>query len=338
MKHIEGQSRAITALQRAFGDGRLHHAYLFAGPDGVGKALTGRALAMLLLCDAPADSAACGRCRSCTRVIADEHPDFHRVERGTKSDGKPENQIKIAQIRTLQRTLSFKAFEAGRRVVLIDEAERMNPATANALLKTLEEPGDDTHFVLVSAQAHLLLPTIISRCQTVRFAPLERAVVAKHLTLLLDLEPAEADLLAGLAEGSIGRGRALHASGIIDRRTDLISTIDDPDGLNAVPALMELADGLARAKPELPHLLHLLRTWYRDLLWTQQRMPADRLVHRDLRGRLQQRAGDLTQAQILTRIDLINSTEHAVMTRSGNARLFCERLLLGLVGAREVVA
>lgn len=335
---VDGQARAIGALQRAFGDGRLHHAYLFSGPDGVGKALCARALATLLLCEAPRDASACNACRSCVRVAAEEHPDFHRVERGVKADGGPESQIKIAQIRDLQRSLSFKAFEGGRRVVIIDEADRMNPATANALLKTLEEPGDDTHFVLVSAQAHLLLPTIISRCQTVRFAPLERDVVARHLVRLLELDAEQADLLAGLSQGSIGRGQALSASGIVERRTALIEQIDDPNGLNAVPSLMELADGLSRAKPELPHLFHLLRTWYRDLLWTQQRMPAERLVHRDLTGRLARRAGDLTQAQILTRIDLINDTEYAVMERSGNARLFCERLLLGLVGAREVLA
>lgn len=345
---IEGQTLAITALRRAVRDGRLHHAYLFAGPDGVGKALCGQALAMTLLCDAPRDANACGTCRSCERVIANEHPDFHRMARGTKSDGRPEAQIKIAQVRALQKALSFKSYEAGRRVVIIEEAERMNPATANALLKTLEEPGEDTHFIVVSAQPHQLLPTIISRCQKVRFAPLPRALVAQHLGRILEIDAAEADLLAGLAQGSIGKGRALRDSAVniaalgdgnlLEQRRALIERVDDPDGLHAVPALMDLADGLARAKADLPHVFHLMRTWYRDLLWTQRRMPAEQLVHRDLADRLATRAQALTQKQVLVRIELINETEHAIMVRSGSARLFMERLLLGLVGAREVVA
>ncbi|MGK0358740.1 MAG: DNA polymerase-3 subunit delta' [Bradymonadia bacterium] len=345
---IEGQDLAITALRRAVRDGRLHHAYLFAGPDGVGKALCGRALAMTLLCDALRDASGCGTCRSCERVVANEHPDFHRLARGTKPDGRPEAQIKIAQVRELQKALSFKSYEAGRRVVIIEEAERMNPSTANALLKTLEEPGEGTHFIVVSAQQHQLLPTIISRCQKVRFAPLPRAMVAHHLARLLSIDAAEADLLAGLAQGSIGKGRALHDSAVniaalgdgnlLEQRRALIERVDDPNGLNAVPALMDLADGLARAKTELPHVFHLMRTWYRDLLWTQRGMPATQLVHRDLTDRLNARAPTLTQAQILVRIELINETEHAIMVRSGSARLFMERLLLGLVGAREVMA
>lgn len=340
---IEGQALAITALRRAVRDRRLHHAYLFAGPDGVGKALTGQALAMTLLCETPRDASACGVCRSCQRVLAGEHPDFHRVQRGIKSDGRPETQIKIAQIRALQKELSKKSFEAGRRVVIIEEAETMNPATANALLKTLEEPGDDTHFIVVSAQPHRLLPTIISRCQRVRFAPLPRAVVARHLAALLEIDATEADLLAGLAQGSIGKGRALFESalgdgGLLAQRSALIEQLDDPDGLNAVPRLMERADQLARAKAELPHVFHLLRTWYRDLLMVQRGMPADRLVHRDLSARLHARAQTLGQTQILSRIELINETEHAIMARSGNARLFMERLVLGLAGARELAA
>ncbi|MEZ4462989.1 MAG: DNA polymerase III subunit delta' [bacterium] len=223
---VEGQDRAVDSLRRALRSGRLHHAFLFAGPDGVGKALTAFKLAEALLCESPTAGEGCGTCRACRRVPERQHPDFHVLERGQKSDGRPEASIRIDQVRALQHDLGFKSYEGGRRVVVILEAERMNPATANALLKTLEEPGPDTHFVLVSAAPHLLLPTILSRCQRVRFAPLHRAVVARHLARLAELEPAAADLLAGLAEGSISKGVALAQSRVLEQRAALVERLD----------------------------------------------------------------------------------------------------------------
>ena len=104
----------------------------------------------------------CGLCGACLRFEQGQHPDFHSISRLPKSDGQLERYIKIDQVRALQKALSFKAFEGRRRVVLIVEPECMTESTANALLKTLEEPGRDTHFVLVSDAAHRLPPTVIS--------------------------------------------------------------------------------------------------------------------------------------------------------------------------------
>ena len=170
--HIQGQSQAITALQRAYKQHRLHHAYLFYGPNGIGKRKSALALAELLLCKTPLQDDACGQCGGCIRLRAGTHPDFIYVKRELNSKGVPGQAIKIHQIRELQKKLSYQAYEGGRRVVCIEEADRLNLATANALLKTLEEPSQDTHFILLSDRVHLILPTIASRCQKVRFTPL----------------------------------------------------------------------------------------------------------------------------------------------------------------------
>ena len=335
---VEGQERAVDSLRRALKSGRLHHAFLFAGPDGVGKSLTAFKLAEALLCEAPAEGEGCGTCRACRRVPERQHPDFHVLERGQKPDGRPEASIRIDQVRALQHDLGFKSYEAGRRVVLILEAERMNPATANALLKTLEEPGPETHFVLVSAAPHLLLPTILSRCQRVRFAPLDRPVVARHLARLAELPPAAADLLAGLAEGSISKGVALSQSRVLEQRAALVERLEPDQGLDAVPALLDLAEQLGRSTEDLPLVLHLLRTWYRAVLLIQAGSPLTGLVHLDRSDALVALAARVPQRRVLGFIDALNEAEHAIFARSGNARLFLERLLCHLALAEQQAA
>lgn len=335
---VEGQERAIEALRRALAGGRLHHAYLFAGPEGVGKGLAAQGLAEALLCTTPLpDGDACGECGACKRTQTRQHPDLHIIERREKSDGVLERQIRIDQVRALQRSLSFKSYEGARRVVLLFEPEKMNPATSNALLKTLEEPGPDTHFALVTAEAHRLLPTIISRCQRVRFRPLERAVVARRLAEIAEIEPDEADLLAGLAEGSVGKGVALQGSAVLERRREIIEGADEPDGARHVPRLLDFAENLARPdqKSSLPLVFHLLRTWYRDVLLVKEGMPVEALVHRDLIDRLRQRAGALDTDALLSRLTLINDTEYAIFERNSNTRLSLESLMLRLSGAAE---
>ncbi len=330
---VEGQDRALEGLKRALKGQRLHHAYLFAGPDGVGKRLAAQGLAEALLCEHPLDDGdACTQCKACRRVAEQQHPDLHVLERQDRPDGKGlERQIKIDQVRALQRALSFKSFEGGRRVVLLLEAEAMNPATANALLKTLEEPGDDTFFVLVSHAPNRLLPTILSRCQRVRFGPLSRAYVTRRLTELAELTPDAGALLAGLSEGSIGRGLALASSGLLARRAELIAAIDDPHGLRRLDALSELADQLGRDKAELPLFFLLLRTWYRDLLLLQAGRPAEALVHQDLADRARRSAAEVPFSAIDHRLALIQATERDILDGNANARLFLERLFVHLV-------
>jgi len=336
---VEGQDRALEALRRALSNQRLHHAYLFAGPEGVGKGLAAQGLAEALLCTRPAaDGDACSACSACRRTAQRQHPDLHIVERRAKGKtDERERQIKIDQVRDLQRALSFKSYEGARRVVLIFEPEKMNPATANALLKTLEEPGPDTHFVLVSAEAHRLLPTVISRCQRVRFRPLDRSLVARKLAELADIEADEAHLLAGLAEGSIGKGLTLQSSALLEQREEIIRRIDDPDGARRVPQLLDFAETLAKPdrRAGLPLVFHLMRTWYRDVLLVHEGFGDAALVHRDLAERLRQRAPRLPGPAVLERLTLLNEMESAIFDRNANARLSMESLVLRLAGAVE---
>ncbi len=173
------------ALDRA---GRLPHALLFAGPEGGGKRDFAEALAARLLCAQPGPGGhACGQCESCVWRLAGNHPDLLRVipaadqeersEEGADKDSAKDKdkekaasrQIRIEQIRDLQQALTTGGHRGGARVVILDPAEAMNPFTANALLKLLEEPTTQTVFLLISSHPRRLLPTIRSRCQTWTF-------------------------------------------------------------------------------------------------------------------------------------------------------------------------
>ncbi|MEI6548281.1 MAG: DNA polymerase III subunit delta' [Burkholderiales bacterium] len=156
-----------TLLEALHGARRLPHALLLRGASGIGKTRYAQALAASLLCETPLDDGlACGRCLSCGWVAADTHPDLRQLTRLVDDDGKQANEIRIDQVRALAEFLGVGSHRGGRRLVLIDPADAMNHVTANALLKTLEEPGDGLFFILVANRPDALAATIRSRCQS----------------------------------------------------------------------------------------------------------------------------------------------------------------------------
>ncbi len=155
--------RELTALAK---HNQLHHAFIFTGPRGIGKYQLASAYASYLLCDAQSSvQQACGVCKSCRLIQANNHPDLYDIQPEEKS-----KIIKIDQVRQLITELGKTASLSGRRIVIINPAEAMNEAAANALLKNLEEPGANTHFFLIAESVDLLPPTIRSRCQVLRLA------------------------------------------------------------------------------------------------------------------------------------------------------------------------
>lgn len=166
-----GQEQAVRLLKDAVVSGSVGHAYLFVGPQGVGRELAALALAASLNCE----QQGCGECGVCTRVLRRAHPDVTVVS----SEGA---QILVEQIREV-RAMAYRSPMEGRvRVFLIEDAHRLNPAAANALLKVLEEPPSDVVFALVTESPEDLLETIVSRCRRVDFFPLGPADIARVLT------------------------------------------------------------------------------------------------------------------------------------------------------------
>ena len=189
---IIGHSRQKDFLRRTLANNRLAHAYLFEGPEGVGKRLTALALARAVYC---LEGNGCGDCVPCRKIDHNNHPDLQIIE----PDGQ---KIKIEQIRELQRTLSFKPVESSRRICLIDQADKMNEAAANSLLKTLEEPSAETLIILLSARPEALLTTVLSRCQRLPFNRLPQACIESTLIEQRGFGRDEAHIIAALADGS----------------------------------------------------------------------------------------------------------------------------------------
>lgn len=192
-----------TLLEALHGARRLPHALLLRGASGIGKTRYAQALAASLLCETPLDDGlACGRCLSCGWVAADTHPDLRQLTRLVDDDGKQANEIKIDQVRALAEFLGVGSHRGGRRLVLIDPADAMNHVTANALLKTLEEPGDGLFFVLVANRPDALAATIRSRCQSRLLESPSPAVATDWIKVETGCSTSESQAWLAMAGGS----------------------------------------------------------------------------------------------------------------------------------------
>ncbi|MDH3454062.1 MAG: DNA polymerase III subunit delta' [Desulfuromonadales bacterium] len=316
---ILGHERQKEILRRALANGRLAHAYLFSGPDGIGKRLMALALARAVVC---LEQRGCGHCQACRKIDHQNHPDLHMLE----PDG---NSIKIEQIRTFQRELNFKPLEAPRKICLIEQAEAMTVGAANALLKTLEEPRGDTLLILLSAQPNRLLETIRSRCQPLPFTRHPNSRIQAELEKQLGIESTESHVLAALSEGSFkkafGKDRELY----LEQRRELLKTLTGLSSGSILP-ILDFAEQLAADKTILPDILEIFQAFYRDVLMTLQGRGDEELVNLDLKDKVRRVSGRETAATILAKLDALIEVRRQ-LDRNVNRQLAMEVLLLRLV-------
>jgi DNA polymerase III subunit delta' len=255
-----GNEPAREALAAAMASGALHHAWLIAGPEGVGKGSFARAAALRMLAaaaeperlapgwDVPADT------RTAHLFEAGAHPDYRALVRLPKDPDKPDEalarSITIAQVRSLQPLFATKPSLSERRVVVIDAIDDLERGGANALLKSLEEPPAGTIFLLVSHAPGRLLPTIRSRCRFLRFEPLADAQVAEIVRgALPEATASEIDALVRAGEGS--PGRALHFAGLdlAALEAEMAALADSGDPSNAIRGRLAKLLGAKAAQP-----------------------------------------------------------------------------------------
>jgi len=333
---ILGQDRALGALRAALRRGALHHAYLLAGPEGVGKALAARALAQAANCEAGAPDDACGACPPCRKIAREVHPDvlWVRTEREMARAGSwepkggrtPSRDVVVDQVRELvDRRLSLRRHEGRRRVVVIDPADAMNVQAQNALLKTLEEPPPDTTLVLVAAAADALLPTVRSRCLRVPFAPLPAPLVEARLAAA-GRTPAEARLAAALAPGSLGRALALDAAALDARR----GAVEEAAGLGPDDALswIEYARARGADRESARETCELLLVWLRDLVAVGAAGPGAPLALPDLAAATAAAGARVGPVEALRRRDGVRRAL-AALRQNASPALALERMLIG---------
>lgn len=317
---IIGHDRQKDLLRRALASDRLPHAYLFEGPAGVGKRLMALALARAIFCER---GNGCGDCAACRKVDHHNHPDLHFVQ----ADG---SSIKIEQIRAMQKELSYRPLEAPKKICVIDDAEKLNLAAGNALLKTLEEPTANTLIVLLSAHPDALLVTIRSRCQRLPFARIERKRLMEVLCEQLAIDETEAHVLTSLANGSfkkaLGKDRDLYIEG----RRELLKALTALSSGSVLP-LFNLAEKLAQDKETLPEVLEIFQAFYRDLLLYRHGRPESELVNIDLMEKIHRVASSESTPSLLGKLSALDQTRRQ-LARNVNRQLAVEVLLMRLAG------
>lgn len=321
---ILGQDRAVSRLRLAISEGRLAQAYCFFGPPGVGKRATALALAQAMNCStrsgpAPTGAAAdaCGLCIACRKIAAGLHPDVIEV--------RPEDKavITIEQVRDVAARAALRAYEGKTKVFILDPADLMQEPAANAILKTLEEPAGASLFILVTAAVSALLPTILSRCQAVRFDPLGEAPLREILERH-GRAPAEAAAAAALAGGSAARALALDVEEARATRDRIVQGVWD--ALDSPVSVLECAEGLARDRARLEVALEVLVGFSRDLAVAKVGGTEAPLVHADRRGEVARRAAGHSTEAILA-IYAAQADAQRALARNANPRFTVERML-----------
>lgn len=321
---ILGQTKALTLLRRALESGRLAHAYLFSGPDGVGKTTVALDLAAVLLCRAPEGEHPCGRCPGCLKFRTGNHPDFQRI----RPDGAA---IKIDQIRELKKALTFAPFESRQRIVLLEEVHTMRREASNSLLKVLEEPPAGNLLLLLGDAGGSILDTIVSRCQVIPFAPLPLGLAAEVIrNHSPDLDEAGSLALAELADGCPGQALAIEADGVLALYGRIVEAAlarhDTP--AQSVERALSLAVDMAEMKEGLAPLLALLRIFLKNTMAAQAGVPALGLA-----PEAEQARERWNSAQLSAKMAAIDLAEQA-LARNCNRGLTSEVLLLDLLDCR----
>jgi len=314
---VIGQDRAIAVLKRSISMGRVSHAYLFSGIEGCGKRKTALAFVQAVFCGS---DEACGVCSSCRKVASGQHPDLHILE----PDGA---FIKIDQVRELQKELSYRPFEAPKKVCIIDGADKLNLSSGNALLKTLEEPPGEALMILIAPERSAVLQTILSRCQSLSFQPLPAELIESRL--VRDQFPAEAARVAAtLAGGSLRRGIEIATDGVLEGRGGFLERVIALN-LKDVTTLFAAAEEFAADKEGLPGLLELLLSFLRDVLI--YRSTPDALANADLTRLIAREAERCPDERIMELIEQLIAMRR-MLARNVNARLALEVFFMRFAG------
>jgi len=316
-RDVVGHQRPLQIIRKEIERGRVYHAYLFTGMEGIGKRLVAVNMAKALNCADHGDDA-CDHCSSCQRMDKGIHPDLIQITPAGEA-------IKIGQIRELQRDIAFKPYEARWRVIIVDQAERMTREAANAFLKTLEEPPPWTTIILVATAGAGLPPTVLSRCQRIPFNPLSQEEINKVLINHLTAE--EIHTLAPLAGGSPGRAIRMDAEEVAQVRGALSSALS--------PSLrdrLHVAQELAHQEGRGGMFLEVLGGWLRDLIVYRETGEEGQLLNGDLADEVKRVAPRQETEGLLRDFWFLLQVQRGIEAH-GNLHLSLESAVLELGGA-----
>jgi DNA polymerase-3 subunit delta' len=315
--NVEGHDAVVEKLRRALTRNRLASSFLFAGPAGIGKRTFALRFAQALLCQTRPEAALdpCGTCQSCAMALAGTHPDIEVV---SKPDDKAFLPVELF-LGDLQHRgreglchwIGLKPFLGGRRIAIIDDADYFNDAGANCLLKTLEEPPPRSVLILIGTSPARQLPTIRSRCQLIRFCPLDEETVAQLLvTNNLVKDAAEAARLARFSEGSVQQAVEMADKDLWDCRRELLEHLSAEmlDSVALAPKIAEFVDAAGKEAParraRFRQVVSFAADFYRRMVYVRSDLllPADPEMNSPLESAAARFPGDaIVAAECLQR-------------------------------------
>ena len=277
-QEIIGHEDAVEYLRGVVAKGTAGHAYIFTGEAGSGKRTLASLFAMALECETRREKGGaepCGRCTSCRKAISTNHPDILYAVHA-----KPQ-VITVDEIREqVVQTAEIKPYESPYKIYVIADADRMNPQAQNALLKTIEEPPAYVVVILLAVNEEALLPTIRSRCVTVRLRPAKEEQIREHLIRELHVQEQEAGIIASFSQGNIGKARACAAGDAFSEM--LASSVDILAHLREMgpEECIARVSFLTKDKQNIYDYLDIFTLWFRDVLLFKATRDVDALVFR----------------------------------------------------------
>ena len=296
---LTGNNRVKEVLRRMLVSGRLPGALLFVGEEGVGKKLFALEVARALNCRSPKDLEGCGACSACKRILKINYPtaadsdDWKQIiwtdHRDVGMVVAPKRVLLVNQMRQIEREANFRPVEGNARVFIVEEAERFNDNSANALLKVLEEPPTTSYLILITSRPAMLLPTILSRCQMIRFSPLAPADIERFLLSNNLVDPESARLRARAAAGSISRALSGDIQTFTSQRKAMVTVLEALVISDNRAQLLRSAEQLneAQYKDEFEERLDVLETLIRDAWMLSSGASREQLVNEDLASDLE---------------------------------------------------
>jgi DNA polymerase-3 subunit delta' len=326
--NIVGHEHAIDRIKRTLAAEQVRHAYVLSGPEHIGKSLLAHRFAQTLLCMGGPDPQVapqnpCNVCLSCRKVMHGNHPDVHVIRKASDKQF-----ILIEQIRALQSDSARRTLEGRRNIFIIEDAHEMNPAAANCLLKTLEEPESDVVLLLTVPDAGLLLPTILSRVQQVTMHLLTSLQIKTALEQQWEVEPQEAALIAALAAGRMGWAiQAVKDEDMLTERKAQLETLSKLPTVSKVQRF-DIAQRLSSDTEKARAVLELWLLWWRDMVLAANTC-LDLTVNVDMRDTLKQQAAKVGTSESERMVHAILGTMEA-LDQNVNPRAALEVLMLDL--------
>jgi len=311
-----GNPKHIERLRTKLRQNRFPHGLIFSGPEGIGKRTCATMVAKALNCVASEPDDFCGTCDPCRKIDAGTHPDVSVI--GIEEEA---SEIKIDQVREAIRLLGFQPLEGRNKVYIIDPADLLNASSANAMLKALEEPPENSYLILITKRLHAILPTVRSRCQSYAFTPLSLDELRRY-------NYSSDELLLRWCRGSIGTLKALDAATLKRQREIILNFIETAvfASEDQFRDLLAAAKEVSGTKQDFASHLEMLGVMFEDLLYLREGM-ADRIVNVDIRPRLE-KLSEETTAELWIRLAEFLGTMESSMKTHVNRPMLTEVLAL----------